>query len=122
MTYYTYSIFYCNEYDYARYMEGEVTIYSEIHIPKEEWKQIVSKAFKETLKMDRMSGLHEIIKYIAENDDRFITKENLLIPVGRSELWGPHWDNWNINRYDPDTMVMYKEEDENMHQATFLIP
>lgn len=123
MVYYQYNVFFVHEYDYARYFEGEKSVYSKIHIPKDEWKQIVSKAFKAVFeKHGKLFGLESITEYIVKNDNRFIAEDELFIPVKSSELWEPYWDNWNVDEYDPQTMIMCKNEEDDIDDAVFLIP
>lgn len=122
MTYYTYTISYCDEYDYARYMEGSESVYSETKIPEDEWKEIVSKAFQAVFDEKKWITLKEVIEYLIKNDERLLGEDDLFIPIGKSEFWEPHWDNWDVKDYDPQTMKMYKRENEDMDEAIFLIP
>lgn len=123
MVYYQYNVFFVQEYDYARYFEGEKSVYSETHIPKDEWKQIVSKAFKAVFEEHgKLFGLESITEYIVKNDNRFIAEDKLFVPVKSSELWEPYWDNWNVDEYDPKTMIMCKNEEDDIDDAVFLIP
>lgn len=122
MVYYKYTISYCCEYDYARYMEGSESVYSETEIPEDEWKNIISNAFQEVFDKEGDIDLSDIIEYLTKNDKRFLGENDLFIPIGNSEFWEPYWDNWNVSEYDPETMKMYKREDEDMDDAIFLIP
>lgn len=122
MTYYTYTISYCHEYDYARYMKGSESVYSETEIPEDEWKHMISNAFQEVFDREGDIELSKVIEYLIKNDERLLGENDLFIPIGNSEFWEPYWDNWDVSEYDPETMKMYKREDEDMDEAIFLIP
>lgn len=122
MVYYTYTISYCREYDYARYMEGSESVYSETKIPESEWKEIISDTFQAVFEKDDYINLDNITEYLVKHDKRLLSKDDLFIPIGKSEFWQPHWDNWDIEYYEPQIMKMYKKKNENANRAIFLIP